>query len=410
MKALSHIILLCTCLFLLASCGEDRTYEYLEMTQENQWTFSKMREVYLWRNTLKKPERTAFFGTASKFFSSLLNKQDKTSFFSDSTSAGTYGITFTVMRDPIGERPSKVYALVLNVTPGSPANKAGIERGMWIESAGGKSFTLSSYSHLQKGDSTNIVTAATDYNDETEKYFWATTDTIKLAGSNNVTAPAVLLDTTYTSSTKSAGYIVFNNFNGTDFIEHTQDLMLSLAAEDVDAIILDLRYCSEGTIENAVSLASTFVDTEKFSTPFCHLVDNDGNVDTTYNYLPQTTSLSDKKLYMITGKQTSGIAELFTASLCATRSVYDAITLGTTTKGNNVITTKYTSPYGFSINPATSFLALPDSTVLPSTGLTPYHAVDELKRLPRIYPLGNEQEFLLFNTLYLIENGDIPLE
>ena len=409
MKALSKIILLCTTLFLLASCGEDRTHEYLEMTQDNQWTFSKMREVYLWRNTLKKPERTAFFGTASKFFTSLLNKQDKTSFFSDSTSAGTYGLTFTVMRDPIGERPSKVYALVLNVTPGSPADKAGIERGTWIESAGGKSFTMSSYSHLQKGGSTTIVTAAADYDDETEKYFWATTDTIELTQSNNVAAPAVLLDTTYTSSSKSVGYIFFNNFNGTDFIEHTQELMLSLAAEEIEAIILDLRYCSNGTIENAVSLASTFVDTEKFNTPFCHLVDIDGNVDTTYNYLPQTTSLSDKRLYMLTGKQTAGVVELFTASLCAARSVYDAVTLGATTKGNNVITTEYTSPYGFSINPATSFLALPDSTVLPSTGLTPYHAVNELERVPRIYPLGDEQEFLLYNTLYLIENGDIPL-
>ena len=31
----------------IVSCGEDRTYEYLEKTEENQWTYSKMKEFYL---------------------------------------------------------------------------------------------------------------------------------------------------------------------------------------------------------------------------------------------------------------------------------------------------------------------------------------------------------------------------
>ena len=130
MKRTAYLILvLAFFASLFSSCGEDRTYEYLEMTQENQWTFSKMKEAYLWKEAIKEPTRTTFFSNTSKFFSSLLYKDDKVSFFVDSVSAGTYGIIFAVMRDPINERPSKTYALALDVVPGSPADIAGIERG-----------------------------------------------------------------------------------------------------------------------------------------------------------------------------------------------------------------------------------------------------------------------------------------
>ena len=129
MKRTAYLILVLAFFAILFGCGEDRTYEYLEMTQENQWTFSKMKEVYLWKEAIKEPSRTTFFSNTSKFFSSLLYKSDNVSFFVDSVSAGTYGMTFAVMRDPINERPSKTFALALDVAPGSPADIAGIERG-----------------------------------------------------------------------------------------------------------------------------------------------------------------------------------------------------------------------------------------------------------------------------------------
>ena len=35
---MKRIIYVVMALFLMCACGEDRTYEYLELTQENQWT------------------------------------------------------------------------------------------------------------------------------------------------------------------------------------------------------------------------------------------------------------------------------------------------------------------------------------------------------------------------------------
>ena len=83
---------------LLLSCGEDRTHEYLEMTEENQWTYSTMKDVYLWAAEMNAPDRKSFFGTTSKFFSSLLVKKDKVSFFTDSVSEGSYGFKFSMCR------------------------------------------------------------------------------------------------------------------------------------------------------------------------------------------------------------------------------------------------------------------------------------------------------------------------
>ena len=79
---------------LLCSCGEDRTYEYLELTQENQWIFEKMQEKYLWNDSIKTPKRQNFFAKSSTFFNDLLQRGDRYSHFNDSTLSTSYGIKY----------------------------------------------------------------------------------------------------------------------------------------------------------------------------------------------------------------------------------------------------------------------------------------------------------------------------
>ena len=78
---LSLLIALVVAMF--TSCGEDRTHEYYEKTEENQWIYSKMKEVYLWRDQIKEPSRTTFFSNTTKFFNSLIYSGDKVSYFTD---------------------------------------------------------------------------------------------------------------------------------------------------------------------------------------------------------------------------------------------------------------------------------------------------------------------------------------
>ena len=114
----------------MCSCGEDRSQEFYELTKENQWTYNAMKEAYLWADSIKPISQRTYFNTPAKFFASLLYKSDGTSFFDDLSNATTYGFSFSLMRDPLGIAPAKVYALVEYVEPSSVAATAGLQRGM----------------------------------------------------------------------------------------------------------------------------------------------------------------------------------------------------------------------------------------------------------------------------------------
>ena len=391
---------------LLSGCGEDRTHEYYDLTKENQWIYSKMQEVYLWRDKIKEPSRNVFFSKPSKFFSTLLYSSDKTSFFTDTVSHGTYGMTLAVMRDPIGERPNKTYALALMVEPGSPADVAGIERGTWISSVDGATFTTSKYTVLQSGAGGEFATEYIEYDDEAQKYYWVASDTLQVGASVDCTANALYLDTIYNVREKQVGYLVLNNFSGEDFVQQTQDALLRFVANDVETVIVDLRYSTGGSMANAASLASSFVGPERYGTPFGSLVYAAGDPDTTYCYTQQLTTVCDKKAYIITGARTTGVAELFATAVDNSRPMYDVVTFGAKSAGVNIVSNSIQSPYGFAINPATHYVALADGALLQP--VFPNFVLDELQHMEHIYPLGSEQEYMLYNLLYYSLNNVLP--
>ena len=405
-KATYLSLVLAFVISMFSGCGEDRTHEYYDLTEENQWIYSQMQEVYLWRGMMKEPSRSTFFSKPSKFFSTLLYSGDRTSSFTDTVSAGSYGMAFAVMRDPIGERPSKVYALALMVEPGSPADAAGIERGTWISSVDGATFTTSKYSALQSGAGGEFVTEYIEYDDEEQKYYWVPGDTLHVGPSADYTALALLLDSVYTVRDKKIGYLVLNNFGSDDFVQQTQDAVLRFVENDVDAVIVDLRYCTGGTVANAASLASVFVEPAMYGMPFASLVDAEGTADTTYCYTQQQTTLCDKKVYMITGARTTGAAELFVTAVDKSRPMYDVITFGAKSAGVNIVAECIQSPYGFAINPAMHYVTLADGTQLQA--VNPNFTLDELQHVEHIYPLGSEQEYLLYNLLYYSFNSTLP--
>lgn len=395
---------------LLFGCGEDRTYEYLEMTKENQWTYSKMKEVYLWADSIKPPARTDFFAATTKFFTSLKYKNDLVSFFTDTVSAGTYGMTCAVMRDPIGERPSKTYALVLNVEPDSPASLAGIRRGTWITAVGGRALTTSNTSLLQSGAATQIVTEYVGFSEEKNSYYWAGADTLQLAESTVSATIDIPVDRIFDLYDRYVGYMFVGGFAGENFKKHVAEVLDGFASANVSDIIIDLRYCSGGSMENAAWLASSLVPADKIGTPFCTLKGNGDETKAVYDYEDTGISLGDKSVYFIIGNDTKGVSELLVTSLNESRAMNDVITLGKKSAGANVMVEEFASPYGFSINPATAYIYTSGGMALSAAGISPDYSVNELATLPNVHELGMEQEFLLYNSLYLIVNGTLSYE
>lgn len=389
------------------SCGEDRTHEYLEITAENQWTYSQMKEKYLWADEMTSPARNEFFGTPAKFYKSLLSRQDNSSFFTDSASSASYGMKFAIMRDPLGEKRNQYYALVLFAEPGSPAALAGIGRGTWLSAIDGKALTSSSGTSLKSGKAVTVVTQAIEYNDDEEHYCWSNADTLSMAQAAPLKNESIYLDSIYSMRSSKAGYIVCNSLDGENTAQQFSNILLTFAAEDVTDIVLDLRYCDSGNIENAAEIASMFVPTSLAGSRFATLVERD-STETVFHYTGPSVNLSDKKLYIITGNDTKGIAELFIASVNASRGMHEVVTVGSRTAGANVMTEAFESPYGFTINPAVAHIGTSNGNWLSAEGIVPDYPVNEIEEPENIYPLGSKQEFILRNIEHLIINGSLP--
>ena len=402
------LLLMLVATFVAVSCGEDRTHEFLEKTEENQWTYSMMKDVYLWADEIKQPERSQFFNTTSKFFSSLLHKSDNSSYFTDSVSTGSYGLTFSLMRDPLGVKASRYYALVLYVKPGSPAETAGIERGEWISTVNGSTMNSASGKLLQSGEAAELTTSYIDYDDENESHYWVDGDTIQMSASRLFNSRAIYLDTIYNVRDSKIAYIVCDNLNGASFADGMQEALLGFATADVTDVVVDLRYCNEGTLENANAMASALVPSSLVGTPFVTLKGKNG--DSISHYTEQPVNLSDKRLFFITGRNTKGAAEMLVASVNASRGMHDVIVMGAQSAGANVHTERYGSPYGFSINPAVALICSSDGEELPRTGIALDYPIDELKEKERLHKLGSEQEYILRNIEYLIVNGSLPAD
>lgn len=403
---MKRIIYVVMALFLLCACGEDRTYEYLELTQENQWTFDKMNEVYLWSDSIKRPSRREFFADCNKFFSSLLQRNDKFSYSTDSATATGYGFNFALMRDPLGKQNSRSYALVLFVEPGSPAYEAGIRRGTWISKVGKNNLNSGNYGYLERGGAITFCTSSIVLDEESMVYMWQDGDTLQLDAAREIEPTALYLDTVYSMRGHNIGYLVCNRFTA-DAGEAFTAALSHFATEGVNDLIVDLRYCSGGSIAIANSVASAIFPQSTVGESFCRLSYNayNSSKDTLYTILPSQT-LGLEKVYFICGESTRGAAEVLIASARSILGYNNAVVIGEKSFGEDVMTEEIVSPYNFSISPAVAYVENENYSL--TYGIEPDYAVDELADFYSIHALGNTQEYLLYNTIYLIVNGRMP--
>ena len=400
------------CLFVLlmflSSCGEDRTYEYLELTQENQWIYEKMQDVYLWSDSMKRPDRKSFFAKESAFFQSLLQRNDRFSHFADSAINTSYGLSYAIMRDPLGVQKSKSYALVLFVEPGSPAANAGLKRGDWITKIGKYTLNASNYGYLDRGGAASVFTSRIVLDEESMEYVWQEGDTLQMGAATTLSPIDVYVDTVYSQRGRKIGYLVCNSFSA-DGKEAILSSIENFKQQNIGELIIDLRYNRGGSIAVAAEAASMIVPAENVGGTFCKLAYNSLNSDrdTIYKYV-QSNTLSLGKVYIICGAETRGAAEAFIAALRTALGYNNVAVIGETTAGEYVATETIESPYNFSITPVVAFVEGGDGANLYGAGVVPGYTMDELSDFYRIYNLGNTQEYMLYNTIYYIVNGSFP--
>ncbi len=390
---------------LVCSCGEDRSGEYYELTQENQWIYYKMKEVYLWADAIGEIKQNIFFSTPSQFFKKLLYTDDKTSFFTDTLATTSYGITTSLMRDPLGITPSKTYALIEFVEPGSVAETAGLERGMWISEIDGSRLTTSSAAKLSAGTGVEVTVQKMEFDDVEEIYYWEEKGNTTLSAATEIKSTSIPATAIIDDISSKSGYILCNTFDGEEAADALGNALSTMVAEGVDNIILDLRYNNTISLADAAAASAPFVPADRQGTPFCSLAKAIDSDEHTELLIPASNiNVSNNPLYIITTTRTKGVTNAFVKAVQATRANVKVV--GQKASGANLYTECYESPYLFKINPATAYIF--DIEGEPLQPALPDYAVAEYDNYRSIYPLGAKQEHILNNISYIIANGTLP--
>lgn len=388
--------------FLFASCGEDRTYQYLELTEECQWIYAQMKESYLWGDSIKQPALNKFFSKSSDFFKGLLIRTDKTSHFGDSASATSYGISYTTMRDPLGIQPSKIYALVRYVEPYSPAHRAGITRGMWISGVGNKEITTSNHTSLVNGDVTTLRTSRITFDEEQDKYTWSATDTLHIDAAEANATIAIPLDSIYRRENGNVGYIVINCFD--EAAGDLAEVLAKMNEQQATDIIIDLRYNCGGSLKDAAECATQLVPEGNEGKTFCTTQTNCNIAENESYIIAQAlVPCPAERLYIITSAATKSIAHTFISSLQHIMGKEQIVVIGEQTEAQPYVTEPIVSPYGFTISPVVATIYTANGKILSSNSVSFTHLLNEIDDV-NIFPLGDTRETLLSKALSVINN------
>lgn len=436
MKHVRHAFFLLTTLFIMASCGEDRSEEYYALVGENLWIEQIMKEHYLWYDSIPEIKETDYFAGQEEFLQKLLytkaqnGKGDPYSYIETKSTSdvarsylqhtSTYGFDFELITDPTGTS-SHVFARILFVLPDSPASEAGLERGNWISTVGKEQLTNNNYGYLMEGGNTAFIRESLIIDEEGNATKWIATDTVQIEAARQVELNPFYVDTVYSVSGKKIAYMVYNEFStGPDnqaldeeYREQMKQIFASFKRQSPDAFILDLRYNPGGYLTCATDLGSYLAPAADLGKVFCTTLSNNitnpQKEDYPLNAEFASENLNLGKLYVLTSKFTASASEAVINCLRPYMGTENVVVIGETTEGKNVAMLPYEEErYNFILWPVVAYVLNSAGEANYVNGITPNITLSERNLITPLYPLGDTDEYLLKNTLSYITTGTMP--
>ena len=327
-------------------------------------------------------------------------------------------------------------ALINYVTPGSPAEAAGIKRGDVITKVNGSVLTASNYDQLETSQFT-ITRAATA---TLTSSALVTTDKIENISLTRVEKDEnpVAFYKNYVYGTKNIGYLVFNAFKA-DYNDELNAAFAKMKADGVNELILDLRYNGGGSLETAVALGQ-MINGSFTGQPYTYLdFNNKHNDEDGWDYLKNTVntyslvnnhpevsgqeavnSLTLPKIYVLVTFQTASASELTVSSL---GKYVNITTIGDETVGKYVGSiTLYDSPasdytsyatrstkHKWQLQPITFAYYNKDKDPVPTdgSGITPTVKINPYSFFNNIKEFGDTSDPSLKKALELITGQTI---
>ena len=249
-----------------------------------------------------------------------------------------------------------IYGYVRYVHPGSVADENNIQRGDIFFEINNNSLNLDNYSSLLSMD--NYTVNFADYinnntpeiNDDTIVNNNVTVDLYKVSLEKN---PIFHFDIIENSEGRS-GYLLYNQFTST-FDDELNEVFANFKSNNIDNLILDLRYNSGGSV-NSARLISTLItgqftneifSTEQWNNEIQNYWLNNDPEYLINRFIDNANSLNLNKVIIITSRSSASASELVINCL---RPYIDVIQVGTTTYGKYQASVTLYDSSDFSLN------------------------------------------------------------
>ena len=448
MKILKMLFIAAIAGGLSTSCFEDRDDNTIADTDVNDFVWKGMNAVYLYK--AEKPDLADdrftnssdylnyifSYDTPESLFENLIHERatvDRFSWITDDYIAlqqqlngvsKSNGLEYNFYFVP--GSTSEIFGIIKLVLNNSVADDLGLQRGQLFTAVDGVTLTENNVSALLNQDTYTLNFA--DYNDN------GTTDDTSddSIAINNTTSS--LTKTAYTENPvhltevidlggENLGYLMYNGFTA-DFNSQLNDAFAEFAANNIQHLVLDLRYNPGGSVNTAALLGSMI--TGNFTGEvFSKLEYNDNLQANNTNYNFTTTfdgntinSVNLNKIYVLTTGRTASASEMIINSLS---EYINVVQIGSTTTGKSQASiTIYDSPTFTTedINPSHTYAMQPLVAIsvnvndgqVPATGLVPTLGFDKNENYLNFGVLGDVNEPLLATAIADIQasNGRVP--
>lgn len=444
MKYKNIAILLGLVLVFATSCFKDQDDNGIMVSEINDFVWKGMNTFYLYKSQIPNLANDRFssnsdygaylnsYNRPESLFESLIYDRenvDRYSWITDdyialeqqfSGVSKSNGMEFGLRRYPDGS--NKVYGYIRYILPNSDASSQSLERGQIFNTVNGEQLYFNSASDTNIGllNNDQYAISFADYDDngtldDSDDNIIPNSESVSLIKSEYSENPIFKSEIIILNG-QNVGYLMLNGFIE-DYNAQLNTVFANFAGNNIQNLVLDLRYNPGGSVNTAILLGSMITGIN--NDVFAKLQYNSNFEETIYPFrdaLDNGTPLNRLNLstvYILATQSSASASEMMINSLDAHIEV---IHIGTETEGKSQASiTVYDSPnfqrqganpnHTYALQPLIAISVNKNNLQVPPTGKEPDHVLGE--ETNNLGLLGDENEPLLAKALELISGKTV---